>query len=93
MKKALRPVKLTVDVYAHWSIRPPIYRVYVDNNLLTERDFIWSGTANYIRENIVVNLELGSHTLRVEQVNNTGSIKTDNITLNSQPSSADFILY
>ena len=48
--------QITVDVYAKWIEKTPAYRVYVDNDLLTERDFIWSSHSNFIRENILVNL-------------------------------------
>ena len=50
--------KITVDVYAKWGETPPRYRVYLDNHLLTERDFIWPGHQTFIREHILVNLLL-----------------------------------
>ena len=78
--------KITVDIYAHWSDKPPRYRVYVNSDLLTERDFVWSGTDQYIRENILVNLTPGVHSLRVEQVSNSGTIEAKNITFNGTPS-------
>jgi hypothetical protein len=83
---------LTVDVYAHWGDVSPRYRVYVDNDLLTERDFVWPGHEVYVRENIIVNLEPGAHSLRVEQVNTGGTIQTKNITLNGVASASDFII-
>lgn len=84
--------KLTVDVYASWSDAHPRYRVYVDNDLLTERDFTWHGHELYVQENIVVNLEAGTHNLRVEHINNAGTIRTKNITVNGVPSSTEFII-
>jgi hypothetical protein len=78
---------ITVDVYASWSDVAPRYRVYVDNDLLTERDFIWGSRDIYIRENIIVHLEAGQHSLRVDHVNNSnGSIRTENVTVNGAPS-------
>jgi hypothetical protein len=82
--------KLTVDVYASWGDVCPRYRVYVDGELLTERDFIWPGSSQYVRENIIVNLPAGPHTLQVEQVNTGGTILTKNVTLNGAPSSYQF---
>jgi hypothetical protein len=82
---------LTVDVYASWSDAHPRYRVYVDSDLLTERDFIWLGHDIYIKENIVVHLLPGQHNLRVEQVGTSGTIRTKNVTLDGQPSSFDFV--
>lgn len=82
--------QITVDVYAKWSEKTPAYRVYVDNDLLTERDFIWSSHSNFIRENILVNLEPGTHTVTVEHINTNGIINTKNITVNGKPSTAEF---
>ena len=84
--------KLTVDIYASWGDVCPRYRVYVDNDLLTERDFIWPGTERFIRENIIVNLSAGDHTLTVEQVNTGGTIRTENVTLDDVPSSYQFTI-
>lgn len=82
---------ITVDVYAHWGDKPPRYRVFVDNDMLTERDFLWSGGDTYIRENIIVNLSPGPHKLSVKQVAGSGgNIDPKNITLNGAPSSMDF---
>lgn len=82
---------LTVDIYASWGDIAPRYRIYVDNDLLTERDFVWNGTSQFIRENLIVNLNSGTHTLRVEQINDSGTIRTENVMLNGQASSLDFI--
>jgi hypothetical protein len=83
--------KLTVDVYAHWGDIPPRYRVFVDGDLLTERDFTWGSAHIYIRENIIVNLDPGTHILTVEQINNAGTIRTENVTLNGVASSYEFV--
>ena len=75
----MREYKLTADVYASWSDEPPRYRVFVDGELMTERDFVWQGHEIYIRENIVVNLEPGQHKLLVEQVGTNGIIRAKNV--------------
>ena len=82
---------LTVDIYASWGDVPPRYRIYVDNDLLTERDFVWNGTSQFLREHVIVNLNPGPHTLRVEQINDSGTIRTENVILNGHASSLDFI--
>jgi hypothetical protein len=82
--------QISVDVYADWHDTPPRYRIYVDNDLLTERDFIWD-TSMYISEKIIVKLEPGNHELRVEQVNTAGSIRTDNVLVDNVASSMVFI--
>ena len=84
--------KITVDVYAHWGEVKPVYRVYVDSDLLTERDFIWPSHEIFVRENILVNLKPGAHTLKVEQINNGGSIQLKNITVDGVASTTEFTI-
>jgi hypothetical protein len=83
--------KIVVDIYADWDETPPRYRVYVDDDLLTERDFIWDNQI-YVRENILVNLGSGTHKLRIEQCNSSGSIRTENVKVNDIPSSMEFVI-
>jgi len=81
---------ITVDIYADSG--EPRYRIYVDNNLLTERDFTWPSHEIFIRENIIVNLAEGPHQLNVELVGNHGTIKPRNITVDGKPSLFDFTI-
>ena len=81
---------ITVDVYASWGDIPPRYRVYVDKDLLTERDFVWPAHEIFIKENIEVMLPAGDHSLYIEQVGSNGRIFTKNITVDGVASTADF---
>lgn len=83
---------ITADVYAHWGEAHPCYRVYVDNDLLTERNFIWQGHEIYVRENIVVDLEPGCHELRIEQVGNHGKLQVKNIVVDGLASDTQFVI-
>jgi hypothetical protein len=80
-----------VDIHAHWSEQPPAYRIYVDDELMTERDFIWPGSEKYVTENIIVDVEPGDHMLRIDQVKKDGSIIAKNIQVNGIPSSNKFV--
>jgi len=82
---------ITADVYAHWGDVSPRYRVFVDGDLLTERDFGWPGHEVFIRENIVVELEPGTHELHIEQVNKQGKIQIKNVMLNGRASGTQFV--
>lgn len=82
---------ITADIYTHWGEIPPRYRIYVDGELLTERDFIWPGHEVYIRENIVVNLKPGLHVLQIEQTRSNGKIQIKNITLDGEASNLEFV--
>jgi hypothetical protein len=76
---------ITVDVYAHWSEKEPVYRVFVDDELLTERTFLWGGSSIFIREHMEVNLNADTHQVRIEKISGNGNIYTKNITLNGEP--------
>jgi len=60
--------KIQVQVHAHWSDNAPGYRIYVDNDLLTERTFGWISYQYYILENIICELNDGSHTLKLQNL-------------------------
>jgi hypothetical protein len=70
---------ITVDVHCHWSDIPPVYRIYVDQDMITERTFGWPGYQVYIKENIICNLNPGSHMVRVENCNDHGTITIENL--------------
>lgn len=84
---------IDIDVWCKWSETPPVYRVYVDDELLTERDFIWETSRHYIREHIEVLLDDGWHEVKI--VNCTGTqaeFITNNIVVNGRASSAKFVI-
>jgi len=41
----------------------PYYRIYVDNDLITERSWIWVNNDYYLNENLSLDLELGEHSI------------------------------
>ena len=58
--------KLSISIFRpRVCIKNPIYRIYVDDDLLTERTYMWSDPS-YVEENIIVLLDSGKHTLRIE---------------------------
>jgi hypothetical protein len=61
-------VQINVDVYAYYKHQPPIYRFWVNDTLYNEREFWVDCFANYIEEEMYVELELGKHTFLIEKV-------------------------
>lgn len=57
----------------------PKYRIFVNSDLLTERSIYWDFTSQYLRENIVVELEPGIHTLRIDLAQGKGEIVLENV--------------
>ncbi len=65
------------------------YRLYIDDELLTERDWIWSQD-NYIHESIIVELTRGTtHSVRVEVIKSNPTYLTQlalrNLNVNGKP--------
>jgi hypothetical protein len=83
--------KLEVDVHAHWSDNPPVYRLYVNDEMLTERTFGWAPHQFYIRENLSCNLNTGVHRLRLDQINNSGYLELDNLRVNTDQVNKSFL--
>lgn len=78
-------VSIQADVYCdHSSSGTPVYRVYVDNDLLTERSWIWPAYEVYIRENVEVDIEPGQHEIRIEKCGTAGNFTVKRITINNQ---------
>jgi hypothetical protein len=50
-----------------------IYRIYVDNDLMTERTVRWDTSTHYVRENVIIqvpkNTQQQQHTIRLEATN------------------------
>ena len=81
---------LTADVYARYNDKPPRYRLYIDDNLLTERDAGWNGLEYYVTETMIVFLEPGDHAFRLEQIGTDGTVSIKGLQLNGSPISEDF---
>lgn len=77
--------KLEVDVYSHWSDHPPIYRIYVDGEMLVERTFGWPSYQNYIREHMYCDLDTGVHTLCLENLDPNSRFELEYFTIDTTP--------
>jgi hypothetical protein len=73
--------KLEVDVYSHWSDNPPIYRIYIDNEMMVERTFGWPSYQNYITEHMYCDLVTGVHTLSLENLDPTSRFELEYFTV------------
>ncbi len=77
--------KLEVDVYGHWSDNPPIYRIYVNDEMFTERTFGWPSYQNYITEHIYCDLDTGVHVLSLENLDPTSRFELDKFNVDGIP--------
>jgi hypothetical protein len=85
----MKIVQITADIYS--SVNNVVYRLYVDNDLMTERTFIWPIWKNYIEEHIVLQVEEDvPHCIRVESIRTPDCIIIKNITVNGVPANETF---
>ena len=71
-------VVVCADVSVEWQGAPPNYRVYVGNEMFTERTWIWQ--EQYLEEMLVVNAPPGKYNLRWELVPPAqGTIEVKNV--------------
>ena len=58
--------KISFDLFCDKG-HEPRYRIYVNDELFTERNYIWKGT-QYLRENLQIEAEPGNYEIRLEKV-------------------------
>lgn len=68
-------IEITAEINCIHSFDRPSYRLYIDNDLITERTWIWDHNHTKIEEHIFVSIEPGIHTVRVEGAYNPRSIR------------------
>jgi hypothetical protein len=61
-----KSVRVLCDVSCSWSDTPPRYRAYVNDELFTERTWIW--TDSYLEELLQIQAPPGKYTIRYELV-------------------------
>ena len=76
---------VSVDVYCESATHgTPMYRVYVDNDLLTERTWIWPVYENYIKEYIEVDIDPGEHQVKIVSCGGESKFKCRNLTVDNE---------
>ena len=61
-----------------------VYRLYVDQDLITERSFVWDKSCQFIRENLILTLDEGVHTIAAMPVDSkSGHFQIKNVTVNN----------
>jgi len=60
-------VRVVCNVACKWEGLPPIYRVYVNDELFAERTWIWPDEC-YLREELQINAEPGEYRIHYELV-------------------------
>ena len=69
--------KIKFDLHCKWDYTPPVYRIYVNNEMFNERTYIWSGT-QYLTEVLQLEAAPGKYTIRIENLGK-GQFKMRNL--------------
>ena len=59
-----KDILVQVDLHCKWERTPPMYRLYVNDELFSERNYIWQA-GEYLRENLVLNAPSGNYKIRI----------------------------
>lgn len=81
--------EITVDVYG--TRQGGIYRLYINDELLTERTFIWNPDEYYIEEHIIIQSDGRSfYTISVEGLRKTDGFLLKNVVVNGRKTETTF---
>ena len=77
--------KLEIDLFCNIRRDKVAYRLYVNDELMTERDYIWDNKTHYLTEIVPLDIEPGTHTIKVENLNpDNGEFSINTIRLNGE---------
>jgi len=77
-------ITVVCDVYCKWSKQPPVYRLFVNGELFTERTWIWENA--YLEEELVVQAVPGQYPIEYQLINSSGAgLKIRNMRVKSGP--------
>jgi hypothetical protein len=60
----LQSVQFEYEVHCDWTGTPPVYRLYVNDELFTERTYIWNN--KYLEEVVSIEALPGDYVVRYE---------------------------
>lgn len=81
-------VQVLCDVHCDWEGLPPNYRLYVNDELFTERTWVW--TNEYLEEMLQIEAEPGEYVIRYELVPPyLAQLKVENIRVERGPATVE----
>lgn len=76
---------ITFDLWCNYTGKPPAYRIYVDDHLMTERNYICKNPNYYIQETVPVYVDVGLHYLKIVSLDNTAQFEIRNFQVSGTP--------
>lgn len=87
----LQSVQFEYEVHCEWTGTPPVYRLYVNDELFTERTYIWIN--KYLKESVSIKVLPGDYVVRYElHGNGTLTAKNPKVTIGTAEFVDDNIL-
>ena len=79
-------IDFTAEVYCREPDENLSYRLYVDEDLITERTWVWNEKRFCVREHVLLDLDTGTHKVyvRIPGSQNTNRFEIGNITIDGQ---------
>jgi len=74
-------VIVSFDIFCKWSGKAPTYRIYVDDELQTERDYKYNNNEVYLNERLPLYLTSGMHSIQFENLGNQSIFSIENFTI------------
>lgn len=65
----MQDLRIEIDIFCDWQTEHEAYRLYLDDDLYTERTYIWRNPHQWVREILVAELGPGIHTIKIQPVN------------------------
>jgi len=76
-------VIVSFDLYCTWDGKAPWYRVYVNNELQTERTYKFNNASEYLNERLPLYLTSGQHTIRIESLGVNALFRPANLNIDT----------
>ena len=83
MKGKKIPVTVSLNLFCDWHKSPPTYRLFVNDELLTERTYIWKNS--YLHEVLPLELLPGIHKIQLNSLAKKAKFHIRNLKVNKGP--------
>ena len=79
----MKAIKLTFDLMCEKKMPGAVpYRIYINGELMTERDYVWDNASFYVREVVPVYLKAGLNVINIENLDpGNGQFTINNLIL------------
>ena len=84
-----KDIQITCNIHCE-GLQGEVYRLFLDNDLITERGWRWDTKTHYLQENVALRLLPGDHILSIAGVGSPTSFMLSNLKIERGAAKADF---